>query len=177
MNSSSAHTEILPLFGRLSRVRAASGVRGAHRSPDRGRHQRGRDLADRSGHPVCRRQRVRPHVTLLETHEGAATPHRTDVAGLGGPTGRAAAAGSGRGSRSGSTTRDDYRLTTPSSPTPRSCARTSHPCSCEWLRSVSGASTTSRSSTPPTSAPSRTGSTRWWSSGPSPTGTKGPGAG
>ena len=65
--------------------RAAPGVPAAHRPPGRARHQRRRDLADRAGDPVRRRQRRRPDQPLLRAHQGPAAAGRADQPGLGEP--------------------------------------------------------------------------------------------
>ena len=68
--------------------RAAPGLRAARRPPDRAGHQRGRDLADRAGHPVRHRPRDRADLALLGADEGAAATDRADLPGLGEPAGR-----------------------------------------------------------------------------------------
>ena len=70
-------------------------------------------------------------------------------------SGRAAAGGSARASRSGCTPRPTSTAGR-SSPTRRSCAPTSPRCCCRWPRSTSATSRTSRSSTRRTAAPSPT---------------------
>ena len=62
--------------------------------PDRAGHQRRRDLAHRARHPLRRRPRHRADLPLQRPDQGAAAADRADLAGLGRPARRAAAAGS-----------------------------------------------------------------------------------
>ena len=115
-------------------VRAVEG--GGAAPPGRARHQRRRDEPDRAGHPLRRRRGHRAHQPVLRAVEGAAPADRGDLAGVGATSARVAPAARATASRSGSTRR---RTTSggPSSPIPRSCARTSRRSSCRWRRSDS----------------------------------------
>ena len=79
--------DVLPLYARLSAAEQHR-VFASHSGPaGRARHQRGRDLAHRPGHPLRHRPRHRPDLAVLVAHQGAATPDRAGVAGLGSPAG------------------------------------------------------------------------------------------
>jgi ATP-dependent helicase HrpA len=79
------HTEMAPLY---SGSRQPSSTGSSNRTPAtrRPRDERGRDLADRSRHPVRRRPRPGPHLALQQAPEGAAAADREDLAGVGQPT-------------------------------------------------------------------------------------------
>ena len=136
--------------------RAAPGVRRAHRAPRRARHQRRRDVADRargsgtSSTPASRGSaatRCAPRCSGCRSRRSA-RPRPTSAP--------AAAAGSGRASRSGSTPRRTSRAAR-SSPTPRSCGPTWPASSCRWPRSGWATWRGSRSSSRRTGATSRAG--------------------
>ena len=66
-------------------VRAPSSTGSSHaapRPPDRARHQRRRDLADRARHQVRHRPRHRPDLPLQPPDQGAAAADRADLAGV-----------------------------------------------------------------------------------------------
>ena len=69
--------------------RAAPGLRGTSRQPDRARHERRRDVADRAGHPLRRRHRPRPGLPLLAAAQGAAAADREGQPGQREPARRA----------------------------------------------------------------------------------------
>ena len=111
------------------RRRAAPGLPAPHRPPDRARHQRRRDLADRPRHPVRRRHRRRADLAVLRAHQGAAAADRADQPGLGQPALRPLRPGRG-GHRDPAVLRGGLRGPARSSPTPRSCAPTWPASSC-----------------------------------------------
>ena len=118
------NTEILPLYARLSTAEQHRVFAAAFRQPDRARHERRRDVADRAGHPLRRRHRPRPGLPLLAAAQGAAAADRE---GLARPA-RTSAPGGAAGSPTASASACTPRTTStpvPSSPTPRSCAPTS----------------------------------------------------
>ena len=100
-----------------------------HRAPRRARHERRRDLPDRSRHPVRRRPGTGPHLAVQRADQGAAPADRADLARPAPTSARDAAAGSRTASASGCTPRRTSRRGR-SSPIPRSCVRTSPPSSC-----------------------------------------------
>ena len=86
-------TEVLPLYARLSAPEQhrifERGPDGRTRPPHRARHQRRRDVAHRARRPLRGRHRLGAHLALQPSAEGAATPDRSGVAGVGQPAGRA----------------------------------------------------------------------------------------
>ena len=116
-------TEVLPLYARLVAGRAAPGVRAARGPAHRARHQRGRDVADRPRHPLRRRSSARP-ASRATAPDSRCSACRSSRCRRRRPTsGPGAAAGSPTASASASTPRTTS-TPGPSSPTPRSCART-----------------------------------------------------
>ena len=103
--------------------RAAPGVRLPSRSPRRHRHQHRRDVADRARHPVGGRPGDRSDLPVQQADQGPAAAHRGRVAGVGRSAGRPVRAGCARGVHP-ALRRGRLRRARPSSPSPRSCART-----------------------------------------------------
>ena len=79
------HTEVLPLYARLSTAEQHRVFAAAHRPADRAGHQRRRDLAHRARHPLRDRPRHGPHLPLQPAAQGAAAADRADLAGVGQP--------------------------------------------------------------------------------------------
>ena len=71
----------MPLFARLSSKEQHKRLRTAHAPAHRDRHECGRNVADRAGHPLCGRPGHGPHLPLFEDGEGAAAAHRADQPG------------------------------------------------------------------------------------------------
>ena len=118
------HTEVLPLYARLSAAEQHRVFAAAPGPADRAGHQRGRDLADRARHPLRGRPGHGPHLPLQPAAQGAAAADRAGLAGLGQPARGPLRPDVATASASGSTPR---RTSQPgrSSPNRRSCAPTS----------------------------------------------------
>ena len=141
-------TEVLPALRPALVGRPAQGVRAVEgrgpEAPRRARDERRRDEPHGAGHPLRRRRGHRAHQPVLGAVEGAAAADRTDLAGLREPAVRSLGAHERRHRHPPLRARTTSSAG-PSSPTPRSCARTSPPSSCRWRRSGSARSRSSRS--------------------------------
>ena len=122
---------------------------------DRARDQRGGDIDHGAGHPRGDRLRPRAHQPLQSAQSPAAPAHRARVARE-----CRAAQGSLRAHRSGALRAPlfarGFRGASPSSPSPKCCARISQPCCCAWRRTAWARRRRSRSSIRPNRAPSPT---------------------
>ncbi len=123
------NTEVLPLYARLSTAEQQRVWQSHSDEPDRAGHERRRDVADRAGHPVRRGHRHRADLALLAAAQGAAAADREDLPGVARTSVRADVDGPATASASASTPRTTSTRAR-SSPTRRSCARTSRRSCC-----------------------------------------------
>ena len=123
------HTEVLPLYARLSSAEQHRVFASAHRPAGGAGHQRRRDLADRPRHPLRRRPRHRADLPLQPPAQGAAAADRADQPGQRAAAGRPLRPGRRRRLHP-AVRRGGLRGAGPSSPTRRSCAPTWRRSSC-----------------------------------------------